>query len=161
MSKEDLLWLNSEFSDGYLRGVLSLDSQESKILCSHRIVAGIIAKYVFATREDALTAIKALTLSVSDGNVAEMDILDDLLNTRIEKRIGIARDYMFTDEQRLELYDSALQKVKTGPLLHHRGMVLRAMGQLTEARENVTEAKTIHYPGYDEPESYLLDTEGG
>lgn len=160
MSKEDLQWLSSELSDGHLSGVLWSDSQGNKVSCSHRIVAGIVAQHAFPTKEDALAALKALAESVSDGNVAEMELVDDLLNKRLEGRIGIAREYRFSNQQRLELYDAALQKIKTGPLLHHKAMVLREMGEFLKAKENIREAKTIHYPGFDEPESYLLDTEG-
>jgi len=159
MSKEDLMWLNSELADGYLSGVLQYNSQTHKVVCNHRIVAGIVAKHAFPKKEDALTAIKALVASVTDGNVAEMEIMDDLLNHRLENQMGIARDFQFTNQQKLELFDSALKRVKTGPLLHHKAMVERSMKKFSKARESIKEAKTIHYPGFDEPESYLLDTE--
>lgn len=149
-------WLKPQFQSGSLSGVLRPANYGRSLFALHRVVAEAISEAIFRTSDERKLALKNMIGAVTYGEVSEMRLLENLLNFRIELDVGPK----LTLDHKIDLYNRAVEIVKSKPLLIHLGRLQTNAGRFADARKALKEAHDAYVEGFDEREEHVRDAEG-
>lgn len=149
-------WLDFQVKRGVLGGVLRFSDYGFSLLTPNRVIAEAIANFSFRTSEERKLTLSKIISAVTFGDLTEMQLLENLLNRRIELDIG-PRLLM---DHKLDLFRRAVQIVRSRPLLIHLGRLETNAKRFLEARKTFRDAHNAYIEGFDERVQHVLDAEG-
>lgn len=139
---------------GPLRGVLNFNDEEKSIEANHRIIADIIRKHVFSTNDLLVRALSNVISVTTEGNIAEMTLVHKMLIDCAEIRSQLA------DDQLEELFDNAIKRMKTRPLLLHLARTQLRRKRYPDCRISLDQARRTQHPSFPEALHHVFDVEG-
>jgi hypothetical protein len=139
---------------GPLKEVLNFDSEEQTLGANHRIIADIIRRHVFLTTDLLKNGLARVISVVTEGNIAEMTLVHKMLIdcSEIEGQLSPG--------QMEDLFNAAVIKIKTRPLLLHLARVQLYLRKYDESRISLADAKRAYHPFFHEPQYHVFDAEG-
>jgi len=149
-------WLDLQLKKGSLGGVLRCIDYGRSLVISHRIVAEAISDIAFKTSEERKLILSKIISAVTLGDTAEMELLENLLNRRVELDIGPR----LSIDHKIDLFHRAVQIVRSRPLLIHLGRLETNARRFSDARRALRAAYDAHVPGFDERIEHVKDAEG-
>ena len=149
-------WLDSEMEKGRLGGILSLRKGGYEMVAPNRIIAEIVSQLVYRTPEQLFLALKDIVKAVELGNRLEMTLLHLLMTERLRGELG----NRLRPEQKISLFNDAVNVVRSRPLLLHLAMLQTQSDRFEEANLTLREAFSAHIPDFDEPEQHIMDAKG-
>ena len=152
----DQNWLDHEARIGRLSGVLRFVDYGNALVTVNRVVAEAISDIVFRNSEERRRALEVIISKVTVGDTTEMQLLENLLNRRIELDIGPR----LAMADKISLFRSGIKVVRSRPLLIHLGRLLTNAQDFPNAAQALREAHDAHVPGFEEIHEHVLDAEG-
>jgi hypothetical protein len=149
-------WLRVQVNKGNLSGILRFSELDSTLMANNRIIADIISELVFRTSEERKQALERIISAVTLLDTAELRLLENLMNRRIELDIGPRLDV----DHKLYLFRKAISVVESRPLLIHLGRIETSNEKFVEASQSLKRAYGAHVEGFDERIQHVYDAEG-
>lgn len=154
--KFDRDWLDLEIVKGRLGGVLRYEKGGFEISASNRIVAEIVSNAAYKTSDQVFSTLKRFVGAVNLGNKLELNLLHMLLIDRLSGELGSR----LKAEQKMDLFNDAVNIVRSRPLLLHLAMLQMRSDKIDKAGESLREAFNAHVADFDEPEQHVFDVKG-
>lgn len=140
-----------------LGGVLTYREGQNILSAPNRLLADIVRDVAFRTPADRYVVLKGLVENVQPDTLEEVNLLHSLLT---DQRRFEAVSLNLGDNQKVELYTVALERVPSRPLFLHLAMTQMDAGRLDDARSSLNKAKNAKVRSFHEPDHHVFDAEG-
>jgi len=149
-------WLKSQMEKGRLGGVLSYMFGDLALSAANRVVSDIICEFVYIRPDQLYSTLCNVINAVTFGDQMEMQLLHLLLIERLKSGLG----RQLSDEQKIRLFQEAVNVVRSKPLLLHLAMLQMQLERFDEANATLKEALDAHIVYFDEPDQHVIDAKG-